>query len=126
MEEKVLPSTFCGNRFLINSAIMNILDNAVKYSCEGSSVNLQVIGRDDGVLSFTVCDYGPGFSAEALKNAAKEFYTGQTARSGGHYGLGLYIAQVIAEKHDGRLEFGNRENGQGAMVVLTLKSVTES
>lgn len=120
--EKALPLDFMGDRFLISSAVMNIINNAVEHSLENTSITLEITGGEDGTLSFTVIDSGTGFSAEALKNADKQFYTEQAARSGKHYGLGLYIAKITAEKHGGKLLIANREDKQGAMVILTLKN----
>lgn len=122
MQEKGLPTDFLGYRFLISSAVINLINNAVEHSQEGSLITLEIIGGAEGSLSFTVADRGCGFSAEALKNADKQFYTEQAARSGEHYGLGLYIAKITAEKHGGRLIIANRKDGPGASVTLELRS----
>lgn len=121
-QAKEMPANFTGDRFLISSAVINLLNNAVEHSQEGSLITLGITGGAEGFVSITVADRGSGFSAEALKNADKQFYTEQAARSGKHYGLGLYIARIAAEKHGGRLIIANREDGPGASVTLELRS----
>lgn len=123
LQAKDMPADFTGDRFLISSAVINLLNNAVEHSREGTLITLEITGGTEGYLSFTVDDRGSGFSAEALKNADKQFYTEQSARSGKHYGLGLYIAKITAEKHGGRLIIANREDGPGASVTLELHRI---
>ncbi|WP_132248136.1 ATP-binding protein [Marinisporobacter balticus] len=50
-----------------------------------------------------------------------EFFTEKTERSGKHYGMGLYIAKSVAEKHGGQLKIANRQDGCGAVVSLIIK-----
>ena len=66
-------------------------------------------------------DSGPGFTKEALQKGKEEFYTGNSARSGGkHSGLGLFIADRIIGEHGGRLELGNSEALGGGRVCVWL------
>ena len=122
LNQEVLSDTFYGDIQNIQRAVLNILNNAVEHAPEKSNVSLCVLETDCGQLSFVVTDCGAGFGAAALKNAATEFYTEQAERSRKHYGLGLYIAKKVAEEHHGTLTVENKENGQGAIVSLVLKS----
>lgn len=120
---KKLPETFWGDSLLISSAITNILDNGAEHSPEGGCMTLEIAGDDSGSLSFTVSDWGTGFSNDGLNNAAAEFYTEHKERSGAHYGLGLSIAKTVAETHGGQLSIENRKEGSGAIVRLTLNKL---
>ena len=78
------------------------------------------VTADDDKLVFRVTDSGTGFSDSALKYAARQFYTECEERSGKHYGLGLFIAARAAGQHGGSLVTANREDGNGAVVTLTV------
>lgn len=120
---KKLPEIFWGDSLLISSAVTNILDNGAEHSPEGGCMTLEIAGDDSGSLSFTVSDWGTGFSNDGLNNAAAEFYTEHKERSGAHYGLGLSIAKTVAETHGGQLSIENRKEGSGAIVRLTLNKL---
>ena len=66
-------------------------------------------------MVFVVEDTGPGFSPEALQKAGQELYTGDTARTGEHWGLGLSVAARVARDHGGGVTQANRPRG-GALV----------
>lgn len=95
--------------------------NAVEHSSYGSDITFRVMGNDEE-LSLIVSGRGRGFSAVGLKNARMEFFTEETERSEKHYGMGLYIAKSVAQWHEGQLEIGNRQDGDGAVVTLTIKN----
>lgn len=116
-----VPETFYGDAELIGRAVLNILDNAAEYSPIGGNIDFKIVGRDH-VLSFIIIDNGKGFTSYGLKNAAVEFYSEQTERSGKHYGLGLSIAKTVAELHDGQLKITNRKQNNGAVVLLQIGS----
>lgn len=121
IERNILEETFYGDVLLINRAILNLLDNAVEYSSDGSKIEFKINGNKE-LLSFTIADNGKGFSVAALKNATMQFFTEQTERSGRHYGMGLYIAKMVAEKHGGQIEVANRPEGCGAIVSLIIRN----
>lgn len=121
IEKNNLPEIYYGNVPLISRAVLNILDNAVEYSPNGSRIDFEITGNEEAVF-FTVADSGKGFSAAGLKNAAMEFFTEQSERSGKHYGMGLYIAKAVAKSHGGRLEIANRQDGHGAVVSFSIKN----
>jgi signal transduction histidine kinase len=72
-----------------------------------------------GVLQLSVCDSGPGLSAEALRNCFDPFYSGREAGRG--LGLGLSKAQLIATLHRGSVTLSNRPAG-GCLAVLTWRA----
>lgn len=90
---------------------------------EGSAVRTHG-ASDSAMLSIRVRDEGPGFSAQALVHAVERFWRGDSARTvGDHSGLGLSIAASIAQRHGGRLDLANREDGTGACATLRIPFV---
>ena len=116
-----LPEAFAGDRGLLTRAVMNIIVNGADYTPEGGSLSLKAEG-DGSVISITVTDGGPGFSADALKNAARKFYMGDKSRSAQkHYGMGLYITDSIIRQHGGSLCLENDPQTGHGRVVIKLK-----
>jgi signal transduction histidine kinase len=99
-----------------------LLDNAIRHTPKGGSVN--VSGRLlDGRVEASVTDTGPGISPEHLPRIFDRFYRAEEARSreSGGTGLGLAIARDLARAQDGDLVAGNVPNG-GASFTLRLPS----
>ena len=94
-----------GQPLLLSLLVRNLLDNAVRYSPQGSVVDV-TLNADN----FIVRDNGPGVTPEALARIGERFYRppGQTATGSG---LGLSIVQRIAKLHGMNVEFGNAEQG---------------
>lgn len=97
-----------------------IIENAIKFTTEGSQVELQV-ESDSRDVSFKVSDQGPGIPAEELPKVFERFYqidpdnTGQVRG----FGLGLFYARQFAHEHHGSLELQSRP-GAGTTVTLRL------
>ena len=105
-------------RASLDRAVVNLLDNAVRYTPAGGQISLSVTAEKDAV-AIAVEDTGPGFSAEALAKGGQAFFTSDASRpQEGHLGLGLFFVRQTARKHGGTLELAN--TGRGARVVLTL------
>ncbi len=87
---------------LLEQAVVNLVDNAVKYSPEGSSVQVGLIETGDEVVVFVI-DHGPGVPREHLPRLFERFYRVDKARSRdlGGTGLGLAIVKHIAQAHGG-------------------------
>ena len=104
----------------IDRAVLNLLDNAARFTPEGGTIALRASQADD-VLMVAVEDSGPGFSAEALRRAGYALYTGEEGGArGGHRGIGLCTARRTAERHGGALTLGRATAG-GACAVLTIR-----
>jgi two-component system phosphate regulon sensor histidine kinase PhoR len=89
---------------LLEQAVINLLDNAIKYSEPGSEV--QVLGSQSSrEVTITVSDHGCGISAEHLPRIFERFYRVDKARSRklGGTGLGLAIVKHIIQAHGGRV-----------------------
>src|SRR6185295_7213587 len=88
----------------IEQTLVNLVDNAVKYSPRGAQVMLAAEARGAEVL-FTVADSGPGIPPEALPRIFERFYRVDSgrARAEGGTGLGLAIARHLVESQGGRI-----------------------
>ena len=109
-----------GSRRHLESAVFNLLDNAVKYSDPGGRVDL-VAETDRNALNLTVADDGIGIPAAEKSRIFERFYRVDRARSRstGGTGLGLSIVRHVALNHGGQVSVTSRE-GYGAQFTLTL------
>ena len=99
-------------------AVINLLDNAVRFAPQGGSVRLSVT-ESKGVIRISVEDSGSGFTAQALKMAGYALYTGDRARAAdGHSGMGLCFVRQVALRHGGELLLENTGSGAKASIVL--------
>ena len=113
-------SRWSGERRQLVSAVTNLLDNAVKYSEPGSTVEVQA--RTDGTwVDVTVRDHGIGIPRRDLERIFERFYRVDRARSRetGGTGLGLAIVRHVASNHRGEVRVESRE-GVGSTFTLRL------
>ncbi|MCX7669523.1 MAG: cell wall metabolism sensor histidine kinase WalK, partial [Anaerolineae bacterium] len=103
----------------LRQLLLNLVDNALKYTPAGGEVTL-TLRRRDGWVQVIVEDTGIGISPEDLPHIFERHYRADRSRSrsGGH-GLGLAIAQWIAQAHDGRIEVTS-ELGKGSRFTVWL------
>ena len=99
--------------------VKNLLSNALRYSGDGA-VRVHA-ARSGALLEIAVEDHGPGLSAEQVANFGEPFYRGDPSRtrSTGGYGLGLYLAKLVAEAHGGTLSVDTSYR-DGARLVARL------
>jgi two-component system sensor histidine kinase SenX3 len=109
-----------GDRRQLTSALFNLLENAVKYSDRGSTVEVRAAG-DDSEVAFVVQDHGIGIPAKDLQRIFERFYRVDQARSRvtGGTGLGLAIVRHVARNHGGQVTVSSRE-GEGSTFMLVL------
>ena len=105
---------------LLLQLLLNLLDNAVKYTPEGGSVEASWHAVDSGV-EIVVSDTGPGIAAEHLPHIFDRFYRVDRARSraDGGAGLGLSISRWIAESHGGTIR-AESTSGEGTAFTVWL------
>ena len=104
---------------LIERAVANLIDNALRYTPEGSAVTLSAKAEADGV-ALTVADSGPGIAPQDLAHVFERFFQGSRHREGrGHAGLGLAIVRRVAQLHGGTVQAANRAGG-GAVFTIAL------
>jgi signal transduction histidine kinase len=90
-----------------------LLDNALRHTPEGTHVTVSA-ERHNGAAELTVADTGPGVGSGAASHVFERFYTGDAARGAG---LGLAIAQELAERMQGRI----RLSSDGGETTFTLE-----
>lgn len=110
------PKASC-DRGRVLQVLVNLIDNAVKFSPEGSPINVTVDG-DARWVRFTVTDVGPGIAPEDAARVFEPFWRAQQSNKRGT-GLGLAIAKAIVDAHGGRIWVGSR-SGSGASFSFSL------
>ncbi len=116
----VEPAAIQGDREHFRRLLLNLIDNAIKYTPAGGRVTLSL--RCDGEFAhLSVSDTGMGLTEDEQKQIFHRFYRAAEARSqsGGGAGLGLSIAQSIAAVHGGRIEVESAP-GQGSTFTVSL------
>jgi len=105
----------------IRAAILNLIDNAVKFSGSGAKVTVETEILDGHVL-VRVKDEGPGIPKTELKRIFKRFHRvpGQLAARVKGTGLGLFIVRSVAKRHGGRAWAESEGPGHGSTFVLQL------
>lgn len=103
---------------LLSVLLRNLVDNAVRYSPDGTTVRVEVAPRRD-TAQLAVEDQGPGVPAEAQAKLGQRFYRVLGSGQAGS-GLGLSIVRRIAEIHGGRLSFADGPGGRGLRVEVEL------
>ncbi|MEG0305594.1 MAG: HAMP domain-containing sensor histidine kinase, partial [Oscillospiraceae bacterium] len=119
--EKPPVGVMQGDEALLESLLVNLMDNAVKACKEGDRVTLAAAIREEHVI-FAVEDTGRGMSEEVLKRIGEPFFREDKARSRaeGGAGLGLSLCFSIVKCHGGHLRFKSTE-GKGTVAFATFK-----
>jgi heavy metal sensor kinase len=112
--------TYRGDEDLLRRLIMNLLDNAIKYTPSGGSV-LVALAAEQASVKLVISDTGVGIPAESVPHVFERFYRVEKARSriDGGSGLGLAIARWVAEAHKGSIELTSSP-GQGSRFTVLL------
>ncbi|MAR07839.1 MAG: PAS domain-containing sensor histidine kinase [Cyanobium sp. NAT70] len=116
-----------GDQSRLHRAVLNLLDNALRYSPNGGLVEVEVL-PSGGWWLLTIRDHGPGLSESDLGKMFHRFYRGDPSRSRAAStgsGLGLAIVQQIAVNHGGRVEARNHPDGGTCLELLLPKSLPE-
>lgn len=103
---------------LIQRAFENVIRNAVKYTGEGTEVDVEAWG-EQGLFVLQVADRGPGVPEEDLEAIFEPFYRAVNGSSAGGFGLGLAIARRAVTAHGGDIRARNRDGG-GLVVEIRL------
>lgn len=112
------------NALLLEQALVNLIDNAIKYSPEKSSITIQVERKSDELV-FVVADQGSGIPPEHLPRLFERFYRVDKGRSRqlGGTGLGLAIVKHIARAHEGTVSVDSVV-GKGTSFAIHLPVAT--
>ena len=112
--------TVAADRTGISEVIINLIDNAIKYSHEGGKITVGATLKDDGFVEMTVTDTGIGIPDSIVSNLFNKFYRSHRSReSVGGTGLGLYICKAIVEGHGGSI-WVRSQDGQGTTFGFTV------
>ncbi len=116
------PCTVQGDELRLRELLLNLVDNALKYSKPGGKVELSLL-CDGHQARLAVKDEGIGIQSDAIPAIFDRFYRTDDARAHvkGGTGLGLAICTWITEAHHGRLEV-RRSPGQGSTFTVILPS----
>ena len=108
-----------GNAALLDIAIRNLIDNAVKWSAAGSAVKVSV----DATGEISVADRGPGVPDPYKERIFERFWRAERQNVGG-IGIGLALVRRIAQLHGGEVRVEDRQGG-GARFILSLPTAAQ-
>lgn len=117
-----------GDAAAIETAVLNLLDNAIKYSKEKLQIDVEVGNHGDGQAHLRVRDYGVGMSRAHLAFIFNRFYRigTEVRRSRPGTGLGLFIVKSVVKGHHGTIAAESPGPDRGSTFTLTLPGVIES
>ena len=111
--------TIAADHTSLSEVIINLIDNAIKYSHEDGEIAIGA-ARKEGFVEITVTDHGIGMPESVVGNLFNKFYRSHRSREAvGGTGLGLYICKAIVEGHGGSIWVRSKE-GQGTVFGFTL------
>ena len=116
------PEFICvvyGDKNRLRQVFINIIDNAIKYTDAGGSIEIRA-EMTDSTISITVSDTGCGIAQSDLPKVKAKFYKANSTRRGS--GIGLAVADEIVAMHGGSLDIES-EQGVGTAVTITLPLV---
>jgi two-component system phosphate regulon sensor histidine kinase PhoR len=121
VDQSLTDAVLFGEARELQSALSNLVSNAVRYTPAGGSILVSAQSLPDGRLQLKVKDSGPGIAAEHLPRLTERFYRVDRSRSreSGGTGLGLAIVKHVMQRHSGHLTIQS-VLGQGSCFTLTL------
>ena len=105
----------------MKQVLINILDNAFKFTAKEGKVTLLVEQSED-IIKFTIIDNGIGISSEELPKVKEKFYKGKNSNS--KNGIGLSICDEIIKLHKGTFDIQS-QLGKGTSVIITIPNIKE-
>jgi signal transduction histidine kinase len=112
------PVVVRGHRSQVLRAVLNLADNAIKYTPRGGRVTI-ALRADDTAATIEVRDTGPGIPPSEHARIFERFHRGDPAHGRGGTGLGLAIVRSIVAIHGGRVEIESRP-GAGSVFRIVL------
>lgn len=110
------PSSLTGDRDLLFQVFTNLLDNAIKFTPEGGTINIATQQRPESV-SFTISDSGPGISPQYVEKVFERFFRAHDTQGVTGSGLGLSLVKAVVKLHHATIELSS--NQPGLVVVVT-------
>ncbi|OYV26070.1 MAG: two-component sensor histidine kinase [Acidocella sp. 20-63-7] len=110
-----------GDRELVQQAVANLLDNALKFSKPGTTITLTAKAIEAGI-EIAVADCGPGIAPQDRARATERFFRAESARSTSGSGLGLALVAAVAQLHNGAFSLSDNNPGLRARMLLPAKA----
>jgi NtrC-family two-component system sensor histidine kinase KinB len=131
VEDGGAPLVVWGDSTRIRAVLVNLIDNAIKYTPSGGSIVLGAVLQESADASrpsrveITVADTGPGIREDFRERIFDKFFrvehvVPQHGRIVRGSGIGLYLARQIVEAHGGTIACGSRGSGKGTVIQFTL------
>jgi two-component system sensor histidine kinase MprB len=114
-----MPWSMLGDANALERAVLNLLDNAAKWSPSDATVTVRLEPTGHGTAILNVADAGPGIAEVDLPYIFERFYRSPAARTLPGSGLGLAIVAQVAARHGGKVRAGRSSTG-GALMTLEL------
>jgi two-component system, OmpR family, sensor kinase len=120
----VASASVRASRDELHRLTINLLENAIRHTPEGTEIRASTGTRDDGFVELIVEDDGPGVEPELAAHLFERFVRGAGDR-GGSFGLGLAIVQAVSVTHGGSVVFEPGADGKGARFVVLLPAYSD-
>jgi signal transduction histidine kinase len=108
------------DRDLLFQAFANVLDNAIKFSPSGSSINIQLSASKEK-LSISIVDQGSWVPEEDKDKIFTRFYRAEQSRNSAGNGLGLTLVAVIIDLHAGQIELNDNNPGLEVKILIPIR-----
>lgn len=118
IETDFQPAFVRGNRALLTRAVINLVDNAIRYGREGGRIDM-ALARDGGEAVIRVTDDGEGLDEAALGQVFERFWRADSARSTQGTGIGLAIVHAAAKAHGGSVQALSAP-GKGSSFIIRI------
>lgn len=109
---------------MLRRVLINLLENASKYTPVGGDVKFAIARKDNGYLQFSVSDSGPGIPSEMLNTVFDKFIRVNPTKGPRGIGLGLAFCRLAVEAHNGRIWVESAEN-KGSSFIFELPNEDE-
>lgn len=113
-----VPLMLRGDKQLLGQAVVNLIDNACKYTPNGGTIDAALC-QDSDAITLTLGDNGAGVAPELLEKVKERFFRADASRNTRGHGLGLSLVGAVATLHRGTLQL--KDNHPGLCVELTLR-----
>ncbi|WP_161599101.1 sensor histidine kinase [Alteromonas sp. RKMC-009] len=107
-----------GDPSLLNQLIVNLVENAISYSGENSTVRIELSKDNHDNIILKVSDNGPGVSVNDAEKLLQPFFRADRSRTTSGTGLGLSIVKAIASLHNGEVKLNTAGQGLGVEVTF--------
>lgn len=104
----------------IRQVIVNLLDNAIKYTPPGGTIRVSILHRTTQKIQVSICDSGPGIPVENRDRIFQDRFRLERDQSQDGYGIGLSLCQRIIHAHYGQIWVGTASTSQGSCFHFTL------